>query len=152
MSWQLFGTAWIRSYHCGRISRGDWGTTRNILLLTERKRRKPPPNEGRPLKCETALELIAIKFISSSDCRAHNRRVLRSYQLIALHHCRHPRSHLRGSPRWSHAEPRLHRPPAPSSPRSPAPLDSSPAREVPLWFLSFSPKPWHSPPSPGSRL
>src|ERR1700730_3115094 len=141
MSWQLFGTAWIRSYHCGRISRGDWGTTRNILLLTERKRRKPPPNEGRPLKCETALELIAIKFISSSDCRAHDRRVLRSYQLIALHHCRHPRSHLRGSPLWSHAEPRLPHPSARSSPRAPVPLDSWPECVVLSRLPSSSPAP-----------
>ena len=40
-----------------------WGLAiaRNVLLLTERKGRKPPPNEGRPVKCETALALIAIK-------------------------------------------------------------------------------------------
>src|ERR1700724_2511470 len=91
-------------------------------------------------------------LISSSDCHAHDRRVLRSCQLSALHHCRRPRSHLRGSPLWSHAEPPLHHPQAPSSPRWPAPLDSSPARAVPLWFPSFSPEPWRSPPFPSSRL
>ena len=37
------------------------GIARNALPLTERKGRKPPSNEGRPIKCETALELIAIK-------------------------------------------------------------------------------------------
>jgi hypothetical protein len=80
--------------------------------------------------------------MSSSDYRSHDRRVRRSCQLIALHHCRRPRSHLHGSPLRSHAELRPLHPPALSSPRSPAPLDSSLARAVPLWFPSSSPRPW----------
>src|SRR6202049_156612 len=67
MSWQLFGTVWIRSYHCGRISHRDSGTTRNILLLTERKRRKPPPNEGRPLKC-ARIDRNQVHFVFGLSC------------------------------------------------------------------------------------
>src|SRR5260370_2991918 len=89
---------------------------------------------------------------SSSDYRSRDREVLHSCQLTALHHCRRLRSHLRSSPLWNHVEPRPPHPSAPSSPGSPSPLDSSPARAVPVWFPSSSPARWCSPPFPSSRL
>ena len=54
--------------------------------------------------CTNVLSGCNQILTSSSDYRSRNRGGLHSGQLPALHHCRHPHSHLHGSPLWSHAE------------------------------------------------
>src|ERR1700735_1702137 len=103
------------------------------------------------LMSETALIGRDQNLTSSWDYRRRSRRVLHSCQLTVLHRYRHRRSHLRGSLRSSHAEPRPPHPLAPSFPPWLIPLGSWPGHVVLLWFLLSFPAPACSPPFPGSR-
>src|ERR1700738_1761107 len=95
---------------------------------------------------------VTFALTSSWDYRRRSRPVLHSCQLTELHHCQHPRSHLRDSPPSSRAWLRPPRSSVRSFPRSPTRLDSSPVRAVLLWFPWSSTAPWCNPPFPSSRL